>query len=199
MFPTIALDVPDAFDILGLEPRFDLGAPAIRRAYLARIAALHPDSAHRTGSDDADHADGGRASAALHQAKATLEDPERRANALLARMGGPAKEQEKSLPPGFLMETMEMRERIESALASRDPDARAAIEREAADRRAAHIARVTSLFLALPTSASPESLRAIRTELNAWRYVERLIEQLDPAYDPARELQSPHAGTDPLA
>jgi hypothetical protein len=26
----------------------------------------------------------------------------------------------------------------------------------------------------------------IRRELNAWRYIERLIEQLDPNYDPGR-------------
>ncbi len=177
--------------MLGLEPTFALDAATIRRAYLARVAAIHPDS---NTSDD----DGGRSSAALNDAKATLEDPERRAAALLARLGGPTKEQDKSLPPGFLIQTMEMRERIESALASGDPDARSAVERDAAARRATHIARVAELFLAARASPGAEALRAIRIELNAWRYVERLIEQLDPAYDPARELQShpPHAGTD---
>ena len=33
---------------------------------------------------------------------------------------------------------------------------------------------------------APEALREVRTRLNAWRYIERLIEQLDPDYDPAR-------------
>lgn len=187
--------VPDAFDILGLEPTFTLEPSAIRRAYLARIAALHPDSA---GGDDAND---GRSSAALNHAKATLEDPERRASALLVRLGGPTKEQDKSLPPGFLLETMEMRERIEAALAYADPEARASIGRDAATRRAAHIARITNLFLAAPTAPTPESLRAIRTELNAWRYIERLIEQLDPAYDPTQELRTgqPRTATDPRA
>lgn len=180
--------------MLGLEPTFALDAATIRRAYLARVAAIHPDS---TTSDE----DGGRSSAALHDAKATLEDPERRAAALLARLGGPSKEQDKSLPPGFLIQTMEMRERIESALASGDADARSAIERDAAARRAAHIARTAELFLAARASPSVQSLRAIRVELNAWRYIERLIEQLDPTYDPAREVRSqpPRAGTDASA
>lgn len=191
----ITFVTPDAFDILGLQPTFTLEPSAIRRAYLARVATLHPDSA------DPNDADRGRTTAALHQAKATLEDPERRAAALLARLGGPTKEQDKSLPPGFLMETLEMRERIEAALSSGDPEARASIQRDAASRRGAHIARVTELFLAASTPPTDESLRAIRTELNAWRYVERLIEQLDPGYDPAREQRAdqPRPATDTLA
>jgi len=32
----------------------------------------------------------------------------------------------------------------------------------------------------------PALLGEIRTQLNAWRYIERLIEQLDPQYDPNR-------------
>ena len=83
---------------MGLARRFDITAAEIRRAYLQRAAAVHPDLA----GDDA-----GEAAAALNRAKMVLENPERRANALLALLGGPAKEQDKSLPPGFLMEMMD--------------------------------------------------------------------------------------------
>lgn len=172
----------DPFDTLGLEPKFDLDAQAIRRAYLARSASLHPDTATDAARPSA-NADG-RASALLNAAKRIVEDPERRANALLARLGGPATDQDKSLPPGFLMQTMEMRERIEEALASGGAASRTEIERDATARRAAHIDRVRELFLAAGSAPSPDALRAIRIELNAWRYIERLIEQLDPAYDP---------------
>lgn len=165
----------DPFDLLGLEARFDLEDDEIRRAYLARTAAAHPDSSDR--SDDAEHD-----SAALNEARRTLEDDERRANALLARLGGPGAD-DRSLPEGFLMEIMETRERIESALESGDADARAACEAEAEERRRGHMARVGELF---SKGADPETLAAIRTELNAWRYAERLIEQLDPDYDPGR-------------
>lgn len=167
----------DPFDILGLEPRFDLDAGAIRRAYLARVAAIHPDSADAGAESE-------RSSAALNDAKGILESPERRANVLLARLGGPTSAQDKTLPSGFLLETMEMRERIEAALESGDPEARHAIETDAGALRAAHVARVAALFRAAGATPAPDSLRAIRVELNAWRYVERLIEQLEPSYDP---------------
>lgn len=168
---------PDPFDQLGLAPAFDLDPAALERAYLARSAALHPDLA-------AGDADAARRSALLNQSKRTLEDPERRADALLTRLGGPAREQHKALPDGFLAEIMETREAVEEA--GRDPEARARWETWAEERRREHIAVVSGLFKALGERPGPAALAAIRTRLNAWRYIERLIEQLDPEYDPAR-------------
>lgn len=181
----------DPFDTLGLLPTFDLDAATLRHAYLARVAAMHPDS---TGAS----ADPGRQPAALNDAKRVLEDPERRANALLVRLGGPTKEQDRSLPPSFLADIMELRERVEGALASADPEIRAAIERDAVSRREAHISRVAALFHIAYSGPNPETLTAVRTELNAWRYIERLIEQLDPGYDPtvADFSHAPRDGSD---
>lgn len=177
----------DPFLALGLERTFDLDESRIRRAYLARAATIHPDTMEGALDGDAD-AD----SAALNEAKRTLEDPERRANALLALLGGATKEEDRSLPPGFLMEVMELRERVEEALGSGDASARARVGREAGVAREAYIQRVGALFRGLGPGDGVESgerafaLRAIRVELNAWRYIERLIEQLDPGYDPNR-------------
>lgn len=175
----------DPFDTLGLKATFDLDAPAIRRAYLARVAAVHPDSAQLDAAQ-ADAADDARSTATLNDAKRTLEDPERRASALLARLGGPTKEQDKSLPAGFLMDIMELRKGVEDALASGRADARERVAQDAASRREVHIARVSEMFRSLGPTPDRAALVAIRTELNAWRYVERLIEQLDPAYDPSK-------------
>jgi molecular chaperone HscB len=169
--------VADPFDILGLEPRFDLSADRLGRAYLARSAVLHPDLA----SDDGGAA---REMAALNEAKRVLESHERRANALLARLGGPTKEQDKSLPPGFLAQMMQTREEIESS--AHDPASRARWERWATDQREAAIAEVSAMFRGVGPKPAQPALAAIRARLNAWRYVERLIEQLDPDYDPAR-------------
>ena len=161
----------DAFDALGLEPQMDLSDETIRRAYLTRAAAAHPDA----GGNETE-------SAALNDARGILADPEKRANELLARLGGPGPD-DKTLPGGFLMEILEVRERIEAAIATGDPEQRALCEREAEDRRRTHRERVTDLF---DQSGDAETLKAVRVELNAWRYAERLIEQLDPDYDPAR-------------
>ncbi len=163
----------DAFDHLGLPPVFALEPAALQRAYLARVAALHPD---RARPDTADTGDSGAAAAALNHARATLLDPEARANALLARLGGPAKEADRTLPEGFLAEMMTLREAIDGCRAGGDAGAVAAHVAQARARRAAHEARVAALFAAGPV---PAALREIRRELNAWRYLERLLEQAE--------------------
>ena len=173
-------DIQDPFSILGLPARYDLDAPAIERAYLARAAQLHPDL---VGGDESAAA---RASAELNRAKRTLADDERRAVALLTLLGGPGASEDRSLPDGFLMDILEIREEVESARDSGDPAQVARWEAWAADERARYSAEIGRRFEALGDPPGGEALGAIRTQLNAWRYIERLIEQLDPAYDPAR-------------
>lgn len=169
----------DPFTVLGLPARFDLPPEAVRRAHMTRVAQAHPDVA-------ASDADSGRLVARLNSARAELEDPERRASVLLARLGGPSKEQDRSLPPGFLHEIMETREAVEAAVATGDAQEVARWRAWAADQRRNYLAKVGGLFAALADPPAPPSLAAIRVELNAWRYIERLIEQLDPGHDPAR-------------
>lgn len=160
----------DAFAILGLGRRFVLSPGEIEAAYLSRAAAVHPDL---LGGDEDEAA---RASARLNDAKRVIEDPERRANALLELLGGPTKEQDKSLPPGFLMEIMETRQEIEAA--EGDPARIAHWRAWASDQRDEYQKRVAALFDKAGPKPEPAALRAIRTELNAWRYIERLIEQI---------------------
>jgi hypothetical protein len=51
----------------------------------------------------------------------------------------------------------------------------------ALQRRQQHIDTVRAMFASISESPSPETLAAIRRELNAWRYIERMIEQLRDA------------------
>lgn len=165
--------MPDPFETLGLPPKFDIAQADLRAAYLARVSRLHPDA---LGTDDE--------AAQINDAKKVLEDPESRARALLARLdpqsdppsdppsdkGGAA--DPSVLPDGFLMEIMEIREAMESAS---DP---ARFQELADARRTAHIARVSRLFAAADPPSDAQ-LAEIRAELNAWRYTERMIEQID--------------------
>lgn len=166
---------PDPFDALGLPARFDLADEEIERAYLARIARAHPD---RAGGQTAD-------SAALNRARTTLLDRERRGEALLRRLDGAEASADRSLPDGFLMEMMELRTEIDASIAARGDGARREWEAWAARRRDGHAASAGALF-ARAEAGDGSALRDLRRELNAWRYTERLIEQLDPDYDPSR-------------
>lgn len=159
----------DPFDVLGLSATFDLDRKQLQRAYLAKAALAHPDN---RGTDGL--------AAQINDARRTLEDPERRANAFLARLGGPSKEDNQDLPPGFLMELMSTREEMEEIAQSQDAQALDAFRAMAESRRSGHIERISTLVQELDSPPTPESLARIRVELNAWRYAERMIEQIQP-------------------
>ncbi len=163
----------DPFDTLGVRASFDLDPDELRTNWLRRSLDAHPD---RAASDE----EARELASRLNHARRMLENSESRADALLIRLGGPSREEEKGLPDGFLMEIMELREGLETAQATGDP---AALEphREAAEReREKRLLRVREMFA---ESESPDDAqrRAIRIELNAWRYLERMLEQVDPA------------------
>jgi len=172
------MPIINPFQLLGLPIAFDLDEAALRRAFLAKVLAIHPDLANADDSQGQ--------SADLNHARELLSNPESRGNILLALLGGPTKEADKSLPPAFLMEIMETREAIETALASGNPEERARWSDWGIKQRQTYVTQVRDMFAALGTTPSESALKHIRTMLNAWRYIERLIEQLDPAYDPNR-------------
>jgi molecular chaperone HscB len=166
----------DAFARLGLPRRFDLDRATIERAYLSLAGAAHPDALGTPGlSDDPSDA----ASSDLNRARQDLLDPESRASLLLALLGGPSKESDRSLPDGFLMEMMEVREQMEAAAAARDAAALERWRNWAEDQRIGYARSVGELFKQVERDGPrPEILKAIRTRLNAWRYIERMLEQI---------------------
>ncbi len=113
--------------------------------------------------------------------------------------GGDASE----LPDGFLLEIMETRMAVEEAAASGDAEELARWRDWVAAERERYIERLGGLFAAVEemeemreieetnevvemddvltteeASAPPEHLAEIRRQLNAWRYIERMLEQI---------------------
>jgi len=160
--------VSDPFKTLGLPTRFELSSRDVERADLARSAGMHPDA----GGE-------GAGQAALNDAREVLLNTEARAEALLRAMGGKGKSEDKSLPEGFLMEFMETREAVESASSDEE---RAKWRVWAVEQRGAYERAVAALFLRAESDSA--ALQSVRCHLNAWRYIERMIEQLDPSHDP---------------
>lgn len=168
----------DPYELLGLRRAFHLDAQDVERAYLTRIASLHPDRE----TDPILQAERAREAALVNHARQALLDPEARANTLLALLGGPSKEDDNSLPDGFLMDILNVRQELEEARMSGDPAERARLEAWARDARAKHIESISARFQEVVTAINADRddlLREIRLELNAWRYVERMIEQID--------------------
>jgi len=192
------MNTDDPFALLDLPRRFEIDREALQAVYLRKSATLHPDRY----SDPIEQAEAAERAAALNRARAVLIDDEQRANALLALLGGPGKEQEKDLPDGFLMAIMEIRQTMEEVLASGDAARQRDFEEWADDEREALLEKIASLFdqaapgsdgpggappggdgpaaVVAASAADPALLREIRIELNALRYVQRMIEQLAP-------------------
>lgn len=167
--------MPNPFDLLGLRCTFDLDLNTLQAAYRSRAAALHPDRF----TDPLQQAEAQLNAAALNDARAVLADDEQRANLVLALLGGPTKEQDRSLPDGFLADMMTIREEMDDALARNDADDRRRLEQWTRDRRQQHVGSVRSMLaLAAGEPADARRLAAIRQELNAWRYIERMQEHL---------------------
>lgn len=165
--------MPDAFDVLELPPVFGLSAAQVRAAYLAKVSSPPPP-----GADPEAYAAG------LNAAKAVLQDAESRANLLLERLGGPPKDAHRELPEGFLLTVLEAREGLEEASAAGNAERIESFRRWADAQRTALIGSVgASLERAQRAAGGPEPvgplLSSIRKDLNAWRYIERMLEQID--------------------
>lgn len=169
----------DPFQTLGLPVSFDLDPQTVERAYLARVASVHPD----LGSGSSDDEVLSKA-AELNLARQTLLNPESRAVALLRILGHVG--EDRSLPDGFLMEMMEVRMDLEAAQASGDMDRLGHWRRWASDQRHAWTERIGTLFREHAQTPGPGPLAEIRRALNAWRYIERMLEQVGPEHGPPR-------------
>lgn len=169
--------MPDPFATLQLPRRFEVDPAELHRRYIQASAATHPDRY----TDPVEQAQAAERAAEVNQAYAVLSDPERRADALLTLLGGPAKDEDKSLPPDLLMDMMEVRERLEDAVASNDQKELANLQAWANDQRESHLKKITALFHEVGdnTETIPaDTAKAVRLELNTLRYIQRMLDQM---------------------
>jgi molecular chaperone HscB len=169
------------FAVFGLPLRYAMDAAELERRYVLLTRMTHPDLA---GPDPEAQLEAMDLSARVNSAHAVLVDEEQRANYLLELLGGPASSQDKSLPEGFLPIIMMTREELAEAQLEGDEGRVAAIESDARAQRAARLSLIVARFERADLAADKAALGALRTELNALRYYQRLLEQTDPEYRP---------------
>ena len=172
----------DPFRLFDLPWRFDLDKEMLHRRFINKAAANHPDRF----TDPFGQADAAERSAAINAAYEMLADPEKRANCLLALMGGPAGADDKSLPPDLLMQMMETRQRMEQAIAEQNTEALRDLADWARDQRTTQLAEIARQFDKASRSNAAvrdEALATVRLQLNALRYIERMLEQIPATND----------------
>lgn len=160
------------FAMLGLPVAFDLDVEAVRRAYLTRAAAIHPDRE----TDPMLQAELTEKAAELNAAHTTLHDPIARAEAILAvrhpeLVQGEDSAGTTSLPPQFLAEVMEIREEVDDA----EGEARDAAVQQALDWAQS---RMDQDLIELADLLEQDDAKGARQKLGMLRYTRRLIDQL---------------------
>jgi len=164
----------DPFQTLGLPRRYDLSEADLHTKFIHLSSSTHPDRY----TDPVEQADAAERAAEINQAYAILKDAEQRADALLSLLGGPGKDQDKSLPPDLLMEMMETRERMEEAITHNDQPELDKLRAWAQDQRDAHLHKVAGLFRQCAENLPEDAGKTIRVELNSLRYIQRMLDQM---------------------
>ncbi len=119
----------DPFEVLGLEPRFDLDAEELRRALLEASRRWHPDQWVLASAAEQHAAE--RRMSEVNEAFARLADPIERAAALLERFGHPLRPDRRP-DPDLLAEVFELREEADEAAHEGGERLRRALDRIAA-------------------------------------------------------------------
>lgn len=161
----------DPFELLGVPRRFSVDEQALRQAFLKASAEQHPDRF----SDPIEQADAVETMSKLTDAYRVLSDPELRAKALLALSGLELAEDKDKLPPDLLMEVMEVREEMEAAVQSGDQAEIDRLRHWAGEQRDRYLRK---LGLLLDAELDADKAKAVRLELNALRYMQRMLDQI---------------------
>ena len=158
------------FEVLGLEPSYTLDGADLR-ARLRRFTRLvHPDFFALEGPELLARAE--RNNALLNDAFEVLSDDVRRADRLVADLGGPSEKDLGSMPQAFLMEVMEWNETLEEAAAGSEELAR--LGEELSDQQRLLAEAIAAALTPLPKRGAP-ALDGVRQNLNARRYVDRAL------------------------
>ncbi len=165
------------FEVLGLAPSFLVDERDLRRRSTRFSRLVHPDFFAAAEPEVRERAE--RDSARLNAAFETLSDAVRRADWLVAHLGGPTEEVERSMPKPFLLEVLEWNEVLEEARAASKPDPRVdALADDLGLRREQSLDAITELLEPLPARGS-QALTSARRELNAVRYLDRALRTIE--------------------
>jgi len=159
------------FELLGLEPAFDIDPALVRRRYLRTSRGVHPD--HQGTAESSASL---RISAQLNEAHRVLSNPVLRAEYLLELFGGKSAATDRAVPPEVLSTTLMLREGLAEAQANGDEAALRECTDQARARHEAALTQVRGLAVRLP--ADEQTQTDLRLALNSIKYYQKLLRDL---------------------
>jgi molecular chaperone HscB len=167
--------MPDPFETLGVDARFDLDPRALEQRHRDLSRALHPD--RYAGAPAAERRMSLSRAVDVNEAFRALRDPIRRAEALLRKAGALAAEgAEPKASPALLMEMMEVREELAEARQAKDL---ARVSRLGEGMRVREQAVLAAIGRAFEAAAGDlEKSKAILPALGELRYLRRFLDEV---------------------
>lgn len=168
---------PNHFELLGIAARYDIDSGVMERNYLERSRAVHPDFHQLASSTEQEVSL--QLTASLNDAYAVLKDPFKRAEYLLALLGGPPVSEHKQMPAEFLEEMLELRMAIEEVRTEGDQVGIDRMEQQLTQREDELFARVRHGFEKIENGDDArQGLIRIREHLNSAKYIQGLLRDL---------------------
>jgi molecular chaperone HscB len=161
------------FDLFGLVPAFAVEGEALERSYREIQSKVHPDRFAHAG--DAERRASLQWTTRVNEAYRTLKDPVQRARHILELHGvDVAFETNTAMPPEFLMQQMELRERLEEAKDAVSLDTLRATLKQ--DRHSLERAIAEAIDVTKDYSGAAGLVRKLQ-------FLDRLDEEVDSAYE----------------
>ena len=161
----------DPFALFDTPKQFSIDEQELRQRFLKASAQMHPDRF----PDPIEQAEAVDQMSRLTDAYRVLCDPESRARALLRLSGHETDSDKDKLPPDLLMDVMEVREEMEAAIEASNRGELDRLRTWANGQRDRYLKQLSTL---LDGELDPKKASKARLELNALRYMERMLEQM---------------------
>ncbi len=159
------------FELFSLTHTFDLDLEALELAYQNQVARFHPDKF--TTADKSAQVLALQNTALLNTAFEALQSPLKRATYLLELRGIDAFDaHDTQMDAHFLMEQIELRERLETIQAQQDESALDTLIANISHKIGANVAQISAAFS--DASAQPDALPTIKNLVRELKFYEQL-------------------------
>ena len=169
----------DPFAVFGLTPSQELEVSELERRHLQISRWIHPD--YFAASPEL-RLLAEKNTGLLNGALESLGDPIRRADHLVRSLNGPTDSEVKEMPQAFLMEVLDWNEALEEARDAAPGSAERArafkLLPDLEERKSAGMSAIQELLQPLPGEGGA-ALTSARQELNAIRYLDRALNELE--------------------
>ena len=174
---TISDDI-DHFNVMGLPRCFEIDSEELENLYQRLTLGMHPDFFE--GASEEQKRLSEKSSVMLNAAYSTLCEPSSRARYLLSLFAKGNSLQTDELPEGFLQEMFTLQESLDDMLESCDQSDLYKMNKDLQNRYASIESNYAALFKKYETSPeNTEILQQLQTQLNAERYLRRLLDRIN--------------------